>query len=65
MTFFPNIFQVILGDFPKQKLDPLFDEKNQTAYFLDNAGNIHFKKGVCSFHDSKLIFVAFFFYKNF
>jgi len=45
MKFFPNVFSLILKDYPKQKLNPVLEAQNQIAYFLDNIGlNNYYQK---------------------
>lgn len=38
MVFIPNSFKTILGEFPYETTEPLFDKAGETGFFLENAG---------------------------
>lgn len=44
MNFIPNIFSLLLDNFPSESTKKSFDENNQEGFFLSNSGKIEIKK---------------------
>jgi len=55
MVFLPNSFKIILGKFPHETTEPLFNEAGETGFFLENAGNLN-KILSLKLFDFKLLF---------